>query len=175
MLVTVGRIDARERYKGHDLVIQALPQLVIAGHDVLYVVLGDGDDVTRLQSLAHTLGVSDRVRFLGECDLETLVDAYRLADLFVMPSAGEGFGISFIEAMACGTPALGLRVAGAADAFADGEIGTLVSKARLFCAIKGLLETSGNRSALSLAVRARFGREMFSKTTRDAINRVRAS
>ena len=50
---------------------------------------------------------------MGEVGPDTLVDAYRMADLFVMPSTGEGFGIAFIEAMACGTPALGLCVCGA--------------------------------------------------------------
>ena len=49
VLLTVGRMDSRERYKGHDLVIEALPQLVAAGHDVIYVVLGDGDDVEPIE------------------------------------------------------------------------------------------------------------------------------
>ena len=71
------------------------------------------------------LGVADRVRFMGEVGPDILVDAYRMADLFVMPSTGEGFGIAFIEAMACGTPALGLAVCGARDAFGDGELGML--------------------------------------------------
>ena len=53
VLLTVGRMDARERYKGHDRVIEALPQLVAAGHDVIYVVLGDGDDVGRLKTTAR--------------------------------------------------------------------------------------------------------------------------
>ena len=126
MLLTVGRMDARERYKGHDRVIEALPQLVAAGHDVIYVVVGEGDDVDRLKVSAVEAGVADRVRFIGAVGRETLVDAYRMADLFVMPSTGEGFGIAFLEAMACGTPALGLAIAGAADALADGELGTVV-------------------------------------------------
>ena len=59
-------MDSRERYKGHDRVIEALPQLVAAGHDAIYVVLGDGDDVGRLKTRALGLGVADRVRYMGE-------------------------------------------------------------------------------------------------------------
>ena len=73
---------------------------------------------------------ADRVIFLGGVAPQRSRDAYRMADLFVMPSTGEGFGIAFLEAMASGTPALGLNAAGAPDALADGELGTLTSEAR---------------------------------------------
>ena len=122
VLLTVGRMSAQERYKGHDRVIRALPRLLADGHDVVYVIVGEGDDRMRLEALANELGVAGKVRFVGPVDLKTLVDAYRMADLFVMPSTGEGFGIAFLEAMACGTPALGLAAAGATDALADGEL-----------------------------------------------------
>jgi phosphatidylinositol alpha-1,6-mannosyltransferase len=61
VLLTVGRMDASERYKGHDGVIAALPALVANGHDVEYVVVGDGNDVARLKRLAIEAGVEDRV------------------------------------------------------------------------------------------------------------------
>jgi phosphatidylinositol alpha-1,6-mannosyltransferase len=162
VLLTVGRIDARERYKGHDRVIKAIPKLLADDHDVVYVIIGEGDDRSRLERLAHELGVADRVRFTGGCATETIVEAYRMADLFVMPSTGEGFGIAFLEAMACGTPALGLTVAGARDALADGELGTAVSEADLPAAISRLLSRPKTASQeLAAAVRARFGRAAF--------------
>ena len=58
-------MDSRERYKGHDRVIAAIPDLVAKGHDICYVVVGEGDDRARLEALARNAGVSDRVRFLG--------------------------------------------------------------------------------------------------------------
>src|SRR5262249_55404549 len=65
ILLTVGRMDPREGYKGHERVIAAIPQLVAAGHDVVYLVVGDGDDLKRLEASAGEAGLADRVRFLG--------------------------------------------------------------------------------------------------------------
>jgi len=112
-------MDARERYKGHDRVIAAIPQLVDRGHDVVYVVVGEGNDQQRLVALANKRGVGDRVRFVGAVGRETVIDAYRAADLFLMPSTGEGFGIAFLEAMASGTPVVTSR-GGATEEVAGG-------------------------------------------------------
>ena len=147
MLLTVGRMDAREGYKGHDRVIAALPQLLAAGHDIVYIVVGEGDDRTRLQNLAAERGLAERVRFVGAIGEDVLVDAYRMADLFVMPSSGEGFGIAFLEAMACGTPALGLAAGGAVDALADGEFGTMASETEFAVVLARLLAAPRARSA----------------------------
>jgi len=167
VLLTVGRMDARERYKGQDRVIGALPRLVAAGHDAVYVLLGDGDDVARLKSLAVETGVADRVRFMGEVGQESVVEVCRMADLFVMPSTGEGFGIAFLEAMASGTPALGLAVAGARDVLADGELGMAVSEAEFPSALARALEGSHpDGDALATAVRRRFGSEQFATRAR---------
>lgn len=170
VLLTVGRIDSRERYKGHDRVIALLPSLVTAGHDVVYVVAGDGDDVPRLQSLAAQIGMTARVRFLGAVGHETLIDAYRAADLFVMPSTGEGFGIAFLEAMACGCPALGLDVAGATDPLSGG-LGILASEAHLGVAVaQALIQATGKRSTEE--VRRRFGSAAFARHAVTALSAV---
>ena len=173
VLLTVGRMDSRERYKGHDLVIAALPSLIANGHDATYVIIGDGDDHPRLEALASGAGLSERVRFLGMMECERLIEAYRMADLFVMPSTGEGFGIAFLEALACGTPALGLNVAGARDALADGELGTLACASDLAASIDRLFaQTPTDGHALARAVRARFGREKFHVQAKLAIERL---
>lgn len=93
-----------------------------------------------------------------------------MADLYVMPSTGEGFGIAFLEAMACGTPALGLNVAGAIDALADGELGSAVPEADFSAAIARLLAgQKPDRRTLAAAVRRRFGRDVFAKNVSAAI------
>ncbi|MBI4366109.1 MAG: glycosyltransferase family 4 protein [Deltaproteobacteria bacterium] len=172
VLLSVGRLDALERYKGHDLLIQLIPRLVRAGHDVVWVVVGEGDDLPRLKSLARDLGVMDQVRFMGALTQGTLVNAYRMADLFVLPSTGEGFGIAFLEAMACGTPALGLAVAGALDALADGELGTTVAEGEFESALSRALVQPKAVENLSAAVRMRFGREPFAARAHRAMDRL---
>jgi len=175
VLLTVGRMDARERYKGHDRVIAALPALLAHGHHVAYIVIGEGNDRARLAELSGKQGVANQVRFLGAVDTKTLVEAYRMADLFVMPSTGEGFGIAFLEAMACGTPALGLAVAGARDPLADGELGaSIVKNDDLAAGISSLLQaTKPDPAQLSASATTRFGRRAFAAQVSMAIERLR--
>jgi phosphatidyl-myo-inositol dimannoside synthase len=163
VLLTVARMEAHERHKGHDRVIAAIPDLVRRGLDVVYVIVGKGDDRARLEEIARENGVAGRVRFLGGLDQQRLVAAYRMADLFVMPSTREGFGIAYLEAMACGTPVLGLDAGGVRDALAEGELGALISEDNeLPDTIARLLDKpKPDPNALSQAVRARFGREVF--------------
>ena len=174
VLLTVGRMDARERYKGHDRVIAAIPELIAEGYDIDYVVVGDGDDRKRLEALAREVGISERVHFLGSVEPQQLIEAYRMADLFVMPSTGEGFGIAFLEAIACGTAALGLSQAGANDALADGELGAAISAAELPATIARLLEgPKPDANRLSKAVRDRFGHQAFRASACAAVKRLR--
>jgi phosphatidylinositol alpha-1,6-mannosyltransferase len=172
VLLGVGRMDSRERYKGQDRVIAAIPDLVAKGLDVHYVVIGEGDDRARLERLARASGVSERVHFLGVVGLSELVDLYRMADLFVMPSTGEGFGVAFLEAMTCGTPVLGLDVAGARDALCDGELGQMVDEKEFRSALARMIANFGpDPEILAGAVRERFGRDRFANAVRSAILR----
>ena len=176
VLLTVGRMDSREAYKGHDRVIAAMPSVIARGHDVVYVILGEGDDRSRIAALAMEAGISDRVRFMGAVNNETLVGAYRIADLYIMPSTGEGFGIAYLEAMASGTPALGLGVAGACDALADGELGSCVAETELGEAIAKRLEMPrSDPQVLASAVEARFGREAFRARARGILDALKAA
>jgi phosphatidylinositol alpha-1,6-mannosyltransferase len=120
--------------------------------------------------LARDSGVSDRIpRAVG---LESLAEIYRSADLFVMPSTGEGFGVSFWNRWPW-HPALGLDVAGARDALGDGELGTAVSENEVSSAIARLLdEPKPDGASLAGTVHSRFGREGFKAVASSAVNRL---
>jgi phosphatidylinositol alpha-1,6-mannosyltransferase len=161
VILSVSRLDAGQRHKGQDRIIEAMPALLARGLDVVYLIAGVGDDAPRLKSLAAELGLGERVRFLGMARQSDLPDLYRAADLFALPSTGDGFGIVFIEAMACGTPALGLDAGGVPDALADGELGVLTTRSDLANALARALEASERDPTLARRVVQRFGREAF--------------
>jgi phosphatidylinositol alpha-1,6-mannosyltransferase len=176
VLLTVGRMYLNERYKGHDRVIAALPVLIEKGHDPVYLIVGEGDDQSRLERLAGDAGVAERVRFMGALPQERVAALYRAADLFLMPSTSEGFGIAFLEAMASGTPALGLDAGGTTDPLGDGELGTVATAGTLTAAIDRLLAAhKAPAETLSSAVRARFGRATFAAQLHVALERIGAA
>ncbi|MEH1831107.1 MAG: glycosyltransferase family 4 protein [Nostoc sp.] len=122
VLMTVARLWSGDIYKGVDVTIRALPQIAQVFPEVKYLVIGRGDDQPRLAKLAQNLGVSDRVVFAGFVATEELIEHYRLADAYIMPSQ-EGFGIVYLEAMACGVPVLSGDDDGSADPLQDGKLG----------------------------------------------------
>ena len=164
VLLTVARMEKDQAYKGHDRVMEAIPGLVAAGHDIVYLIVGEGGDRPRLEECARALGVSDRTVFAGALPAALLPSVYRLADVFVMPSLREGFGIVFLQAMACGTPAVGMREAGSIDALADGELGVLSEGHSVRDAIAAAL-ARGKTGGIELSNRAhtRFGSESFAE------------
>ena len=122
VLMTVARLWSGDIYKGVDVTIRALPTIAQAFPEVKYLVVGRGDDQPRLAQLAQDLGVADRVVFAGFVPTPELVDHYRVADAYIMPSQ-EGFGIVYLEAMACGKPVLAGDSDGSADPLQDGKLG----------------------------------------------------
>ncbi len=124
VILTVARLDAQERYKGVDHLIEALPAVRQAIPAARLRVIGTGTDEGRLQALADRLAPGGAVEFAGGVDDATLRAAYRDCALFALPSRGEGFGIVFLEAMAHGRPCLGAR-AGAIPEIIDEHSGVL--------------------------------------------------
>ncbi len=126
IVLTVGRWDSAEKYKGADTLIAALPHVLKAAPDASLVLVGDGDDRPRLQHLARDLGVSERTHFLHGLTPEQLSACYANCHVFALPSSGEGFGLVFLEAMAHAKPVIGGAHGGIPDIAEDGVTGLLV-------------------------------------------------
>ncbi len=135
-LLTVSRIVRANRYKGHDVVLRALPRVVGEVPNLAYLIVGDGDDLGYLQELARKHGVAQNVVFTGRVSDAELPLLYNLCDAFIMCSRedrtrrgtlAEGFGISFVEASACGKPVIAGRSGGVSDAVQQGITGLLVN------------------------------------------------
>jgi len=133
LILSVGRLSRR---KGFDMVIRALPELLRQGLDVRYAVIGIGEDWDYLHALAQESGVAERVHFLGHVPAEELPRWYNACDVFVMPNREiegdtEGFGMVFVEAAACGKPAIAGKAGGTGAAVVDGVTGFRVEGSRV--------------------------------------------
>lgn len=143
VMLTVGRLAAQERYKGFDVTLEILNRLP---DDIVYLIAGGGDDAPRLQRKAAGLGVAHRVIFTGLFPEEEKADLYALADLYIMPSRGEGFGYVLLEALASGVPVIGSKHDGGREALLDGELGGLVdpaSPAEIAAGVREILAAQG--------------------------------
>ncbi len=121
--VYIGRL---KRYKGVDLAIRALALAHRERPDLELAIAGSGDDRPRLERVVTELGVADRVSFLGFVDEATKLSLLRGAVANVFPSPKEGWGITVMEAAACGTPSVASDSPGLRDSVRDGSTGLLV-------------------------------------------------
>jgi len=162
ILLTVSRLSAGEHYKGQDRVIQIMPRLLQEHPNLIYVIAGDGDDRPRLETLAHEKGVDGCIRFIGKVPESELPDLYRMADLFVMPSSGEGFGISFLEAAASGLPVIGGNQDGSVDALQEGKMGQIVDPNNSVSLIQAILRGLDSNHFQKTESATPFSKERFS-------------
>ena len=128
LLLSVGRLSRR---KGFDSVIKALPQLVAEGFQMHYAIIGVGEDQDYLRELSKDCGVEAFVHLLGHVSPGDLPRWYNACALFLMPNREingdtEGFGMVFIEAAACGKPAIAGNAGGTGAAVLDGVTGLRV-------------------------------------------------
>ncbi|WOJ95043.1 glycosyltransferase family 4 protein [Congregibacter variabilis] len=125
--LTVGRLQKR---KGHDMLIKALALLTPTHPDLLYAIIGDGDERRALEKLVQEYGLEEHVQFLGEVDDNQLVAYYQQCTLFALPNRAdgndiEGFGMVLAEAQACGRPVLAGDSGGTRETLLDGVTGVV--------------------------------------------------
>jgi D-inositol-3-phosphate glycosyltransferase len=130
VMLYAGRVQP---LKGLELAVRAAEQLVPAlDRKLVFVVVGGAsggrgrDELDRLRVLSHSLGIADAVRFVGARPHAELPAFYRAADVVVVCSHNESFGLAALEAHACGTPVVGTAVGGLSHIVRDGESGFLV-------------------------------------------------
>jgi len=165
-VLTVGRLSASERYKGHDVMLEAWADVRARVPAATYMIVGDGDDHARLQEKAQQLGLGDSVKFTGTLTGEALDACYARSAVFAMPARsepfakpplGEGFGLVYVEAMSHGVPVIAARDGAPAEFIREGEFGFLVNatdRREVADAIASLLDDRGRARAMGAAGRA---------------------
>ena len=153
-LRTITTVANLRRGKGHDVLLHAASALLHRHPDLVFQFVGDGPLRPSLEALAATLGISDRVRFLGHRD--DVAAILQTSDLFAFPSLMEAFPNGVMEAMAAGLPVVATRAGGIPELIADGHTGLLVppGDAQAMCgAIGRLLDSPADADALAAAAR----------------------
>lgn len=162
-VIIVGRMSVSERYKGHDELLEAWPQVVSALPSARLMIVGKGDDSERLRMKAGALGLGAAARFTGFVADGAMREMLKRSDIFAMPSRGEGFGLAYLEAMRRGLPCIGSDADAAGEVIADGTTGRIVrdgDRAMLAAVIIELLQDPARTRAMGEAGRRR-EREVF--------------
>ncbi|TDB38771.1 MAG: glycosyltransferase family 4 protein [Actinobacteria bacterium] len=152
-ILSVGRLSHE---KGHDVLLRAFAQARAAGVSATLTMVGDGPERSALEALAHDLGVDTAVEFKGVLLDEPLAAEMRSADLFVLPSRSEGFGVVLIEALATGLPVVATRSGGPDGIVAEGD-GVLVTADdvdALFAGLRDAIERLDTFDSAAIAARA---------------------
>jgi glycosyltransferase involved in cell wall biosynthesis len=154
-LLFVGRLA---ELKGVTVLLEALRQIKKDQPDVELTIVGDGPDRVRFESVAHSLDVADRVRFVGARSQRQVAAHLAETDVFVLPSFAEGVPVTLMEALASGVPVVATRVGGVAELVEHGTNGYLVHPGEpgpLADALLALLDDPGTRNRFGEAGRAR--------------------
>lgn len=129
VIFTLTRLASTEQYKGYEQVIKVVSKIKSKYPDIVYILSGkyDTKEGVRIKNLIKQHQVTDQVILTGFIDENELSDHFLLADVFVLPSKKEGFGIVFIEALACGLPVICGNADGSIDAIRNGELGYAIN------------------------------------------------
>jgi phosphatidylinositol alpha-1,6-mannosyltransferase len=153
VLLTICRLSAFEHRKGYDLVIRCIPQLLVQHPTLKYVIVGpcDNQEKERLEQLITKLNIKKHVSLAGFIPEIELANHFQLADVFIMVSKKEGFGLVLIEAAASGCSVIAGNRDGSTEALLGGKLGTIVdpeTPEEIFQAIQSALRSSCTASTL---------------------------
>jgi glycosyltransferase involved in cell wall biosynthesis len=174
-VLTVTRLAATDSYKRVSSVIHAISKVLQQIPNTTYTVVGDGDLRKDLEDQARRLGISENVIFTGICSDAQLAAFYQRCDVFVLPSAREGFGLVFTEAMRFGKPVIASREAATPEVVIDGETGLLTESGdphELAECIAKVLGEPTLAASLGNAGRARFEQFYTFAKLRDGVVKI---
>jgi phosphatidylinositol alpha-1,6-mannosyltransferase len=145
VMFSISRLNIHEKDKGYDLVLDLMPELVKLYPTLNYIIAGlaDEKEKARISTRIKEYHLDKNIQLIGYVPDAHLSDHHLLSDLFIMPSHKEGFGLVFIEALACGSRVIAGNIDGSVDALLNGRLGTLVnptSRTAIFNAITTLLK-----------------------------------
>ena len=172
VIMTLGRLESLERYKGFDEILDLVPDLVKVIPNIAYLIVGGGTDRARLESRVSNDGLAEWTVFTGLIPESEKADHYRLADAFVMPSRGEGFGFVLLEAMACGVPVLASSLDGGKEALRDGLLGRLVDPRESADTLKGVFDVLARQKGQVPEGLAYFSYPNFEQRWHETIDKV---
>lgn len=176
IILTITRISNAEQYKGYDTVIQIMSNILRELPNSFYLLCGKYDTLEkdRIERLIKINRLENKVIMPGFIDDTELIDHYLLADVFVMPSKKEGFGIVFVEAMACGANVIAGNQDGSAEALLDGKLGKLIDPNNNIeleqAIVSSLLTNTTNKYMLQQEVLQNFGFAAYKKRLQNVLN-----
>lgn len=174
VVLTLSRLAATEQKKGYDRVLSAVGKLKKEGMMVKYVFAGKYEDAEkeRLEGLARHLECADSLFFTGFIHDKDLASLFQTADVYIMPSTKEGFGITFIEAMYYGVPVIAGNADGSVDALVNGQLGVLIDPDDDTAILDALRMVLKNRTAYQpdqQLLESRFGFDRFRRQWRSLL------
>ncbi|MFA5318191.1 MAG: glycosyltransferase family 4 protein [Patescibacteria group bacterium] len=181
IILFVGGLDQAHRFKGVDILLQAISNIKYSILNIKIIIVGDGDLREEYKNQAHKLGIDKSVIFAGRVADEELVLHYNLADIFVLPSIdkSEAFGMVLVETMACGVPVMASNLPGVRSVFENGVQGYTVapnSERHLRAKLEEYLKYPQRRWKMGRAARElvekRYDWEKIAKNIKDVFNKI---